>query len=168
MRIRHIVLSSSRAHSMETGLQSETFTAKKGPSQMQPTENPKANTTSIRPRPTKPSGIAMIVMGIIFLAFSALPFSAAEGEARPFAMIFGAVWVLVCLGFVVYGVYILVSARPSIGIVYDIEGGTPTGGSNTGNDFDARLRKLEKLKQDQLISEDEYRRKRAEILKDRW
>jgi hypothetical protein len=135
---------------------------------MQPTGNPKVNTASIRPRPTKLSGIAMIVMGIVFLAFSALPFSAAEGEARPYAMIFGAVWVIMCVGFVVYGAYILVSAKPSIGIVYDIVGGAPTGGTNTDNDFDARLRKLEKLKQDQLISEDEYRRKREEILKDPW
>jgi hypothetical protein len=135
---------------------------------MRPTGNPKVNTASIRPRPTKLSGIVMIVMGIVFLAFSAVPFTAAEGEARPFAMIFGAVWVLMCVGFVVYGAYILVSARPSIGIVYDIEGGAPTGASNTDNDFDARLRKLEKLKQDRLISEDEYRRKREEIVKDPW
>jgi hypothetical protein len=130
--------------------------------------NQKVTTTSIRPRPTKLSGIAMIVAGIVFLAFSAVPFMTAEGEARPFAMIFGVVWVLMCVGFVVYGAYILVSAKPSIGIVYDIEGGAPTGGSNTDNDFDARLRKLEKLKQDGLISEDEYRRKREEIVKDPW
>jgi hypothetical protein len=135
---------------------------------MQPTGNPKINNASIRPRPTKASGIAMIVMGIVFLAFSALPFSAAEGEARPYAMIFGAVWVLMCVGFIAYGAYILASAKPSMGIVYDIEGGAPTGGSNPGNDFDARLRKLEKLKQDRLISEDEYRQKREEIVKDPW
>jgi hypothetical protein len=135
---------------------------------MQPTGNPKINNASIRPRPTKASGIAMIVMGIVFLAFSALPFSAAEGEARPYAMIFGAVWVLMCVGFIAYGAYILVSAKPSIGIVYDIEGEVPTGGSNPDNDFDARLRKLEKLKQDRLISEDEYRQKREEIVKDPW
>jgi hypothetical protein len=135
---------------------------------MRPTGKPKVNTTSIRPRPTKPSGIAMIVIGIVFLAFSAVPFIAAEGEARPYAMIFGTVWVLMCIGFIVYGAYILVSAKPSIGIVYDIEGSAPTAGSNADNDFDTRLRKLEKLKQDRLISEEEYRRKREEIVKDPW
>lgn len=135
---------------------------------MKLTGNSKLNTTQIRPRPTKLSGVAMIVVGIVFMAFSALPFSAAEGEARPFVMIFGAVWVLMCLSFVVYGAYILASAKPSTGIVYDIEGNSAAASSDTGNDFDTRLRKLEKLKQDQLISEDEYQRKRAEILKEPW
>jgi hypothetical protein len=135
---------------------------------MKQSGNSKFGTSQIRPRPTKPSGVAMIFVGIVFMAFSALPFSAAEGEARPFVMIFGAVWVLMCLSFVVYGAYILVSAKPSAGIVYDIEASSPAANSDTGNDFDSRLRKVEKLKQDQLISEDEYQRKRAEILKEPW
>jgi hypothetical protein len=135
---------------------------------MKLTGNPKLSTTQVRPRPTKLSGAVMIVVGIVFMAFSAVPFLAAEGEARPFAMIFGAVWVLMCLSFVIYGVYILTSAKPSTGIVYDVEDSSSTASSGINNDFDARLRKLEKLKQDQLISEDEYQRKRAEILKEPW
>ncbi len=35
-------------------------------------------------------------------------------------------------------------------------------------DFDERLRKLEKLKKDELISEEEYLRKRQEIIEDKW
>lgn len=35
-------------------------------------------------------------------------------------------------------------------------------------DFDERLRKLEKLKSDELISEDEYHNKRKEIMEDTW
>jgi hypothetical protein len=83
-------------------------------------------------------------------------------------MIFGAVWVLMCLAFIIYGIYILTSAKPSVGIVYDIESSSASTSPEAGNDFDTRLRKLEKLKQDQLISEDEYQRKRDEILKDPW
>jgi hypothetical protein len=124
--------------------------------------------TFIRPRPTKLSGIALIAAGAAFLLFSFIPFSAAEGEAQPFATIFGIIWVLLCLSFIIYGVYILVSTKPSAGIVYDIEGDALQNNPASRDDFDARLRKLEKLKQDRLITDEEYKNKRAEIMKGSW
>jgi hypothetical protein len=135
---------------------------------MQSTENPKRATAHIRPRPTKLSGIVLIVAGIAFLAFSALPFSVTDEDARPFVMMFGVVWVLVCIAFIIYGVYILSSSRPTAGIVYDIEDSTTTVSTPARDDFEARLLKLEKLKQDRLISEEEYRQKREEIMKSPW
>lgn len=36
------------------------------------------------------------------------------------------------------------------------------------NDFDDKLRKLEKLKNDNLISEEEYSKKREEIINEKW
>jgi hypothetical protein len=122
----------------------------------------------IRPRPTKLSGVVMIVAGAAFLLFCIVPFSAAEGEARPFATIFGIFWVLVCLSFICYGIYILTSKKPSSGIVYDIEGAAARKDPDQPGDFDARIRKLEKLKDDRLITEEEYTRKRAEIMKEPW
>jgi len=124
--------------------------------------------TSIRPRPTKLSGVGLIVAGAVFLLFSALPFSAAEGEARPFATIFGAVWILICLIFIIYGIYILTSKKPSSGMVFDIEDAAGQKGAAPAGDFELRLRKLEKLKQDRLITEEEYQKKRAEIMKEPW
>ena len=46
----------------------------------------------------------------------------------------------------------------------------PDGAAGKGPalDFDQRLRKLEGLKSEGLISEDEYKRKRAEILDEKW
>ena len=124
--------------------------------------------TSIRPRPTKLSGIVLIIAGIIFLSFSILPFSMAGEDGGPFITIFGIVWVIMCLSFIIYGIYILVSKNPSSGIVYDIESNTTVSNSESHDDFDTRIRKLEKLKNDRLITEEEYKSKRAEIMRETW
>jgi hypothetical protein len=126
------------------------------------------NTTSIRPRPTKLSGAVMIVAGAVFLLFCVVPFSAAEGEAKPFAMIFGFVWILACSSFIIYGIYILSHDKPSSGIVFDIEDNAVHKDSCSHDDFDARIRKLQKLKEDRLITEEEYSKKRAEIINEPW
>jgi hypothetical protein len=137
--------------------------------QMLPMERYDMNkNSSIRPRPTKLSGGAMIVAGAAFLLFSIVPFSAAEGEAKPFAAIFGVIWVLVCLSFIIYGIYILNSKKPSIGIVYDIEVPAARDNPVATGDFETRIRKLEKLKDDRLITEEEYKTKRSEIMKEPW
>jgi hypothetical protein len=125
-------------------------------------------TPLIRPRPTKLSGIVLIITGVIFLAFSILPFSMAGEDGGQFIILFGVIWVLVCLSFIVYGVYILTSKKPSSGIVFDIEGSTASTNLGSRNDFDLRIRKLEKLKEDRLITEEEYKSKRAEIMKEPW
>jgi hypothetical protein len=126
------------------------------------------NNASIRPRPTKLSGVAMIVVGSVFILFSIVPFTAAEGEAKPFAFIFGGVWVLMCLSFIIYGIYILSSNKPSSGIVFDIEDSSVPGDQALPGDFETRIRKLEKLKDDRLITEEEYKSKRSEIMKEPW
>jgi hypothetical protein len=110
----------------------------------------------------------MIVTGGIFLLFSAVPLFAADGEARPFALVFGAVWILFCLSFIGYGIHILVSDKPAVGMVLEIDGAAPGESPAPGGDFATRLRDLEKLREDHLLNEEEYRRKRAEILDARW
>ena len=135
---------------------------------MDPRRQRNDKTTLIRPRPTRLSGIALIVSGAVFLLFSIVPFGAAEGEAKPFIIIFGIIWVLACLSFIAYGIYILMSKRPSSGIVFDIESNASDDDQSPGGDFETRIRKLEKLKEDQLITEKEYKCKREEIMKERW
>ncbi len=39
---------------------------------------------------------------------------------------------------------------------------------NKSADFETRLRKLEQLKQDGLITEEEYQNKRAQIMNEKW
>jgi hypothetical protein len=136
---------------------------------MQPLKKNGVDTrTVIRPRPTKASGIGMIVAGAAFLLFSAVPFGAAEGEARPYVLIFGGIWVCACLSFIIYGIYILSSDKPSSGMVFDIDNNAMGTEAAPRDDFDARIRKLHKLKEDGLVTEEEYQRKRTEIMNEPW
>jgi len=45
---------------------------------------------------------------------------------------------------------------------------TFTESDQPSSDFDERLRKLENLRTESLISEDEYEKKRRDILKEKW
>jgi hypothetical protein len=124
--------------------------------------------TVVRPRPTKLSGVGMIVAGAVFLLFAAVPLGAAEGEARPFALVFGAVWIVMCLSFIGYGIHVITSDRPAVGVVLEVEGAIPGASPAPAGGFAARLRDLEKLREDHLVTEEEYARKRAEILNAPW
>jgi hypothetical protein len=53
-------------------------------------------------------------------------------------------------------------------MVLEVDGAASGAIPAPGGDFAARLRALEKLREDHLITEEEYRRKRAEILDARW
>jgi hypothetical protein len=53
-------------------------------------------------------------------------------------------------------------------LIYDIETEAGNQTDDTGNDPMQRLRGLEKLKSDGLISEEEFRRKREEIMQQKW
>jgi hypothetical protein len=119
-------------------------------------------------RPPRASAIVMIVMGILFLAFGVVLVNAAEGEARPFALMFGILWVAVCVGIVVYGLCILSRGKAPAMAVIDVESAPEGGNSSEGTDFEAKLRKLERLRKERLISEEEYRRKRTEIMAEKW
>jgi hypothetical protein len=48
------------------------------------------------------------------------------------------------------------------------DGAVVPGAAQPGSDFDQKLRKLEGLKNEGLISEDEYRKKRTEIMDQKW
>jgi hypothetical protein len=50
---------------------------------------------------------------------------------------------------------------------HPVSGNQPAPGE-TSLTFDERLRRLEKLRSDGLISEEEYRQKRAEMLEEKW
>ena len=100
--------------------------------------------------------------------FSLVPFSAAEGEAKPFVTIFGIIWVLHVSPSSHTEIHILMSKRPSSGIVFDIESNATEDDPSPGGDFETRIRKLEKLREDRLITEEEYKYKREEIMKERW
>lgn len=119
-------------------------------------------------RPPRASAIVMIVMGLLFLFFGIAFIAAAEGEARPFALMFGILWAAVCIGFIVFGIYSLSRGKAPAVAIIDVESAPEEENRAEKADFEAKLRKLERLRKERLISEEEYRRKRTEIMAEKW
>ena len=119
-------------------------------------------------RPPRASAIVMIVMGILFLAYGITLVGLAEGDARPPVLIFGILWAAVCIGIIVYGLCILSRGKAPAVAIIDVESAPGEGNRTEGTDFEGKLRKLERLRKERLISEEEYRRKRTEIMAEKW
>jgi hypothetical protein len=123
---------------------------------------------SVRPSPTAS------IFGIVGLAamviFALSSFSDMGGGG--FMLIF----VLVAAGGIIYYIANLGSFSKSdkekIPVtaedVIEVDSADDDEGQAPAIDFEAKLRKLESLKKDGLISEDEYRQKREGILKEKW
>lgn len=107
---------------------------------------------------------AQIVLLALFLAFGVMFAFIAEDEARPFAIGFALIWVTACIGLIVHAVKVQRLIKTGKIEIAEMEG---TAEVKSG-DFAERLRALETLKNDNLISDDEYREKRAEIVREKW
>ena len=117
---------------------------------------PKIMTTTLR---------ANIVLSVLFLFFGVFLLFAAEGEARPFAAVFGIIWVIACLSILLQSLraYRAVTSSDSF------EAGELTEGDKPDDTaWAAKLRELECLKNEKLITEEEYRKKRSQILEEKW
>lgn len=118
-------------------------------------------------KPSKPSLVvgliaiaAMIGFGIFFMTLIA-----GEEESR-MGMVFLSIWLLIALliaGSMLYN-YFSKDASQAIGTEITFSDGE----TKESNSFDERLRKLEALRRDRLISEEEYRNKRKEIMDGKW
>jgi hypothetical protein len=145
----------------------------------QRTDNRPVKRASIRPSPT--ASAIQLVMGIVFLIFGVVfisgNLSGAE-EGRGPMLFFMFIWVIGCLAIIVYSIINLQSFKGrkpglmSLEIVEmekgDTDGIQPAAGPEAGLDFETKLRKLEALRRDGILSEDEYRRKKQEILEQKW
>ena len=115
-------------------------------------------------RPTKPvtvmaliAALGMLLFGIFFLT---LLIKEDSGPGIGFMVL----WFLILGVIIAYYIYNLTSRK---GVV-EIETRSQTPAEEAGPDFDAKLRKLELLKKDGLVTDEEYKEKRAEILKQTW
>jgi len=126
----------------------------------------KRQTVSLRPSPL--ASIMGIIGLIVILVLGGYMMYGAFGIDTAFLM----VWVLFGIGGIVYFVVNLTSFSKSdmkhipltADEVIDIAGDDPAPDA----DFETKLRKIEALKKDGLLSEQEYRRKRDEILNQKW
>lgn len=114
-------------------------------------------------------GIVVISLFLVFgLALGYVAMQDAHGEDSSFAIAIGAfflVWIVACVSIIIYFSRVLKSASNSPA---DSLAEIRIEGDEAPADFETRLRRLENLKKDGLISEEEYRLKRSQILKDKW
>jgi len=122
---------------------------------------------------------AFLVFGVVFGAVVAPEASRSEPGLGILMALFLLIWVGVCIAMMV--TYIRVLSRrgaPADRSLVDLQIESPSrfqgqeppraDGAAPGADFEVRLRKLEALKRDGLLSEPEYRDKREQILREKW
>lgn len=119
----------------------------------------------VKPPPTaRAFFIVQIVLGVLFMAFGLVFVFVAEGEARPFVAIFSIIWVAGCVAIIVHAaksLRLIKKGKIQVAEVHD-------GAVETQRGFATKLRELEALRKEGLISEEEYRKKRAEIMAEEW
>jgi hypothetical protein len=138
-------------------------------------DNPelKNKRATIRPSPTA-STIQLIALILLFI-FGLVLLSILPGDFIP-GIVFLIIWLGFCLMGVIYSIINIMSFRdsrpnPAAVEVVEIEDkklADKNGPESEKPAFSIRLRELEALKKDGLINEEEYQRKRREILDEKW
>jgi hypothetical protein len=122
-------------------------------------------------KPTKPGLIAGLVVVIAFLAFGIFFFTLLSGESDAYiGQTFLVIWIIVVLvigGGLVNNI-INYDKNPGSSIAEEIEIPDTLTQGKTDLSFDDKLRKLENLRKERLISEDEFAAKRREIMEQKW
>lgn len=116
------------------------------------------------PAPTRTMLKAQIVLALLFLPLGGVFVFIAEGEARPFVAMFAVIWGVACIALIVYSAKTLKlvnTGKIEIGEYGETELQTQSG-------FAERLRDLDALKKEGLLSDDEYQSKREQILQEKW
>lgn len=110
-----------------------------------------------------------LLFGLVFGAVVGLETPASEVGLRLLQGGFLLLWVVGCIAMIVFYARLLAKKTPQEDSLLDVhfaEAGDAASG--TGQDFAVKLRNLEQLKREGLISESEYLAKREQILKEKW
>ena len=121
-------------------------------------------TQKVYAKPPKTIFVAQIVIIPLFMIFGLVLLIIADREVRVFLAIFVVIWEAGCIAILVNAVKALKLMRNGKIEVAEISGMVV----EEGGSFAAKLRDLETLKTDGLISDDEYREKRAEVMQEKW
>lgn len=119
-------------------------------------------------KPTKPALIVGLIAMVAMLAFGVFFMRALAEDNSSIGMGFMSVWILFVLLIGGIFVYNLVTKNDHNSIAEEISFTQDEQLKEEQTDFDSKLRKLELLRKDQLITETEYRKKREEILNSKW
>lgn len=119
----------------------------------------------IKIKPGKPASLFGMIVGVIFVFIGLF-------VAIPMAGIFGLFWTLIAFGIAGFQAYNFFRDKGAATWEIDIDTAVNQETKNQSTyesvDFEARLRKLNRLKEDGLISEEEFQEKREEILREKW
>lgn len=119
-------------------------------------------------------GMVVAVVFLLFgLVFGLVVFMETSGSEKGQLIAMGAfflIWVVVCISMIVTFSRLLSKKKTSQEkSLVDFCFEEPRDRNmNKSADFETRLRKLEQLKQDGLITEEEYQNKRAQIMNEKW
>lgn len=138
-------------------------------------DNPelKNKRATIRPSPT--ASVIQLIACILLIIFG-LVFLNEFFKNDTFGLVFMIIWLGFCLMGAIYSIINIMSFRdsrpnPAAVEVVEIEDkklADKNGPESEKPAFSIRLRELETLKKDGLINEEEYQRKRREILDEKW
>ena len=119
----------------------------------------------IRVKPSKPVSLFGMIVGIVFVFIGLF-------VAIPIAGMFGVFWTLIAVGITGFQAYNFFGDKGVASWEIDIDTGanaeTNNQSTSVSGDFETRLRKLNRLKEDGLITEEEFQKKREEILREKW
>lgn len=103
------------------------------------------------------AGCGMLMFGLVFFWFL-------QDDGSIIGQVFMTFWMLMVILMIGYYVYNMKSQKASSVAMGEIELDLPSGSSTP----EEKLRSLERLKKERLITEQEYLQKRAEIMEQRW
>ena len=119
----------------------------------------------IRVKPSKPVSLFGMIVGIVFVFIGLF-------VVIPSAGMFGVFWTLIAVGITGFQAYNFFGDKGVASWEIDIDTGanaeTNNQSTSVSGDFETRLRKLNSLKEDGLITEEEFQKKREEILREQW
>jgi len=121
-------------------------------------------------KPTKPALVLGLIVAIFMLLFGIFFFALLTEEGAGIGQIFMIFWMFVVISMIVYFAYGIRNFEKNnvAGISQEINLPDSLLQTQVGDSFDDRIRKLEKLKNDGLISTEEYEDKRKQIMSSHW
>ncbi|MDD2335494.1 MAG: SHOCT domain-containing protein [Geobacteraceae bacterium] len=132
-----------------------------------------AKKSSIRPaQPTSVASLIALTFMLLFgIGFALLVGNVLQENEAP--LIMSLVFLLFMIGWIGTALYLLVYhirniRRPEGLPLFEVETESGSSGLEGEPNFARKLRHLEQLKTDGLISQEEYSRKRSEVMSERW
>lgn len=115
-------------------------------------------------RPGKMGSVIGIIGGCVLLVFGVVFIGSLQDDGSGMGQIFMVFWALILFVVIGYYAYNLMSKNASSVALGEIEMDQAESSGNA----EEKLRSLERMKKERLITEEEYLQKRREIMQQKW